>query len=55
MSAKLSVYHYFSNSLLKTSEYFTKLSFKIESKNINKKVSEEVKENNKFCFTGAII
>lgn len=55
MSAKLSVYHSFSGTLLRTSEYFTELSFKIESENKNKKVSEEVKANNKSYVTGAII
>lgn len=55
MSAQLSVYHSFSGTLLRTSKYFTKLSFKIESENKNKKVSEEIKANNKSYVTGAII
>jgi hypothetical protein len=55
MSVKRRIYHSFSNSLLRTSEYFTKLSFKIESENENKKVSEEIKENNKSYVIGAII
>ncbi len=55
MSLKRRVYHSFSNSLLRTSEHFTKLSFRIESENKNKKVSEEAKANNNAYVTGAII
>lgn len=55
MSVQLRVYHSFSGSLLKTSEYFTGLSFKLESENENKQVSEEAKANNKSYVTGTII
>jgi len=55
MSLKRNVYHSFSDSLLRTSKYFTKLSYEIESESGNKKVLEEVKENNKSYVIGAII
>jgi len=53
MALQRKVYHSFSDSLLRTSKYFTKLSFKIESE--NEKASEEIKENNKSYVIGAVI
>jgi len=54
MSVKREVYHSFSDSLLKTSKFFAKLSFNIELEYKNKKVPEEIKENNKSYVTGSI-
>lgn len=55
MVVKRMIFCCYSDQHFKTSVFFSKLSFKMESENINKKVSEEVKENNKSYVTGAII